>query len=289
MVPTLDLRHGSPTEASIDVNAAAARTRKRYWLVAGSLLCGLVLLVVGLSVWMGSKPGRPKDRDAEKKAGSGVAAKPITVDLIGVVDLRRDTVEGDWKQAEQALISPPPSRGFEALARLGKPQELLDRLQLPLTPPAEYDLVVEAQRLQGGGPLLIGLVGGRQFGVILDFAKVSGLERVDGKSFLQNSTLRRGPIFADGKATTVTCKVRRGSVQVQCDDQTVIYWDGGFDRLSLPPTWRVPKEDCLILGSLGASFWITKLEVTYAARPHGARSRSNMRAGKQPIDRKKSR
>jgi len=174
-----------------------------------------------------------------------------TVDLLRLIDARKDAVQGEWRMTPKGLITP------------GQP---FSRLAIPYVPPEEYDLSVVAERHGETNSLNLGLVaGGVQFLVILDALiekeSVSGLDLVDKKGFYANETTSKGALFVDGKPGAILCSVRKDRISVAVDGRKVIDWKADPGRLSLYPDWKIPRSDCLILGSWSSLVRIEKLEL----------------------------
>jgi beta-mannanase len=182
---------------------------------------------------------------------NGPPAKGKLVNLIPKIDPQRDAVEGTWTLANKVLTFAGDKEW--------------SRIQVPYSPPEEYDLTVVAERDRGTEILIIGLVvGGRQATVVLDGwgGGVSGLERIDGKVSQDNETTHRGWRFINGRPTTIFCKVRKGGVAVTCDGETIFDWRGDPARLSIVGGWKVPDEGQLFLGGWkGGAYRFRKLEV----------------------------
>jgi hypothetical protein len=163
-----------------------------------------------------------------------------TVDLLKLIDPRRDSVAGAWTFAEGALWSP------------GTPWS---RLQIPYAPPEEYDLTLIVTRTANVESLNIGMVGGgRQFLALLDGwgGSKSGLEMLDGKHAADNETTVLRQLFTNDRRATVVCSVRKDGVRVAVDGNVHIDWKSSFKRLSLYPYWNVPSSESLLLGAYEA-------------------------------------
>lgn len=203
----------------------------------------------GLFGELGYGPQAGKD-SAGAGRSEGISAGPA-IDLLGRIDPRRDAVEGDWRLSKGVLTFAGDKEW--------------SRIQVPYHPPEEYDLTVVAERVRGTEILILGLVvGGRQATVVLDGwgGGVSGLERIDGKVSQDNETTHRGWRFANGKPTTIVCKVRKSGVAVTCDGRQIVDWRGEAERLSVVGGWKVPDEKQLFLGGWkGGAFRFKKVEV----------------------------
>ena len=181
-------------------------------------------------------------------AGSG---GPPKVDLLKLLDFKKDTVSGKWS--------------FEGAVLLTSPTKFA-RIQVPFHPPAEYDVRLAAVRTAGTDSIVMGLVGGgRPFAVIVDaFEKnpFSGIERIDGKAFPDNEAAHPGRIVETGKPVELVYSIRKDRVRVTLDGKPIIDWKADYARVSPYEEWRTPDEKSLWLGSWTAPWRITALELT---------------------------
>ena len=181
----------------------------------------------------------------------GVQSEP-PVNLLELIDVKKDAVKGAWNLSPKGLVSPG---------------QRFSRIMIPYAPPEEYDLTIVAERHGKSNSLNLGLaVGDVQFLVILDgyfnnSGYVSGLEMIGGRPFFSNESTTKGAIFEDGKRTQVVCSVRKGRVTVTAGGKKVFDWKEDFKRLSLHPGWAVPRKDCLLVGSWTSVVRIEKLEL----------------------------
>lgn len=177
-----------------------------------------------------------------------LAGEPI--DLLKQIDVKRDSENGDWQLNDGVLVSP---------------DQRFSKLLLPPPPAEEYQLAMVFERSKGRfgiAPVLV--VGGRQVAAAIDGynGNFAGLEAVDGKDCHDNVTSRRGRLLSDGKQYHAVYTVRRNSVQVVLDGQTVINWKGDPSSLSLLPGWKVRDTTKLALSEFETVCRISKLQVT---------------------------
>jgi hypothetical protein len=175
----------------------------------------------------------------KKLADTGRAAGPVLpkgpVNLIPLIDLNRDVVQGTWK-LEQGEI-----RGNGT----GRP-----RIQIPYAPPEEYDLTIVAE--PGDSNLLFGMNReGTQWVVTYDNAingKVtSGVHMVDGKPAWENPTAVHGKVLKKGSPQTFEFKVRKSGFTALVDGKKVVSWED-YSRLSLTPTFQTTDKSALMFG-----------------------------------------
>ncbi len=171
------------------------------------------------------------------------------LDLLAGLDPALDTVSGAWQYDGKTLTSPMDAHA---------------RFELPYVPPAEYDLILEVEKLEGNLTFAVGLVcGGSQFTVNLDGYEgdISGITLIDMQRADSNPTAYRGKVFPTSKPVTLVCSVRKNGVTVTADSKKIIEWKGDPKRLSQAAWWKVRRSDVLYVGSFNARFLIRKLSV----------------------------
>lgn len=186
----------------------------------------------------------------EKRLGEIDEPEAGTINLLKMVDPKVDAIGGTWTMENGALIS-----GTEEWARI----------QLPYTPPEEYDLTVVTDRREGMDALGIGLGLGRTiFSVWVDGfpAKggLTGLDQLDGMLLENNPASVKGKFLANSKPSTIVIAVRKSGVSVTIDGKTVLTWQGSYSRLGKSPVWqqRDPKAP-LLVGAFGSRYYFTKI------------------------------
>lgn len=120
------------------------------------------------------------------------------------------------------------------------------RIALPVPVPSQYTLHVRGTRLASPGADVTSV------GVILNcdghpaifamdcFANSgsSGLQYVDGRAWNENETSLPGFRTEIGRPFDLDAIVRKDSIEVRVDGQTVVDWKGDFSRLSLKNDWK---------------------------------------------------
>ncbi|MGH7135165.1 MAG: S1C family serine protease, partial [Pirellulales bacterium] len=199
------------------------------------LRCALVIAVSAVGI------GRPMVGLAEP-----AGAKPV--DLLKLIDPKRDAVAGDWKFDGGALLV-PKGNGV--------------RLQVPYTPPAGYRLEMIVERKEGRDGLIVGLiVGGRQAVAAIDcWNGRSGLGQIDGKGSHDNESTVRRRVIPDGKPCTLVFVVQPDGVEATCDGRRVFSWHGDVARLSLSNDWVVQNRNGFFLADNQVSMRISKMEL----------------------------
>lgn len=160
------------------------------------------------------------------------------VDLLRLIDPARDAVAGKWEWKDGALLAPALQFG---------------RLQVPYVPPEEYDLRAVVERTTGSDSIQLGLAMGRtQFLVIVDGVETdpsSGLDLVDRKPFYANDTTLKARLVKNDVPCEIRVSVRKERIVTWVDGRKIIDWKADYGRLSLWPSWTMPRRDTLFLGA----------------------------------------
>jgi serine/threonine protein kinase len=238
------------------------------YLVAMVVIGGLA----GLFMLSGGKqPAKPTPDTTTDTAGQPKPTTPSArpsehnltgpVNLLALVDAKRDAIKGAWEMRAQELV----------LKRTQGPQLLAFRH----TPPEEYDFEIEFTLKEGireasqffplndraiqwkmgnGGsnPTLFG------FGPELDAVKIDAPRR-------QEAVVTR-PRLLSGQRYRSLVEVRKGSLRALIDGREVLKWSGDFKRLSGAADYVMPDSNHLGVGSWGGGIVFHKAEV----RPPGS-------------------
>jgi hypothetical protein len=170
-----------------------------------------------------------------------------SVNLLKIIDTRRDGVSGDWRCDGESLTTP-------VVAKAGA------WLQIPYSPSEEYDLRIVAARKSGALDFFVGFVGGgKQLLAHIDGGngEVGGLQTIDNKDWAFNETSYKGRIFFDDKPKTLVFSVRKSGITFTADGKTWINWKGDYRRVT--PTKIVPDPSALFLGDLESVFEVSQL------------------------------
>lgn len=204
-----------------------------------------------------SKPNEPPlpmlfDGSATTSSSTAVVdpdGKP-EIDLLKLIDTKRDQVAGDWKLEDGKLVSP---------------KQYGARLELPGDAPAEYRLITIVEPLDKPNGLILGQrVSGNRCLVLLNYAtdKVRGaIENVDGKNVGSSSTTFERAVFETGRLSQVVCTVRKDSIRVSVDGREVISWQGDPQRLSVGDYWKTPHPERLFIGAYDCRYRIHRLAI----------------------------
>lgn len=187
------------------------------------------------------------------EAAASLESGRETIDLLKLVDPKKDTVAGEWVLDGGTLVC---RKEVEAA-----------RLQIPYIPPEEYDVLLVAERKWGDEAINLGLSKGTiQFHVVVDgFAEdgyMSGLSVIDGKLAWKNETTRKGGLLTNDRASVIECAVRKTGVKMSVDGQTIFDWSGDFNRLTNFDMLKVPNPKAIYVSGWGSRYRFSKLTLT---------------------------
>ncbi|HUR38383.1 MAG TPA: DUF1570 domain-containing protein [Planctomycetota bacterium] len=202
------------------------------------------------ALWLSYVKNLGQPLPAPPGSGAVAAAGSGALDLMKMVDLKLDVVEGEWAFGSGKLAC-------------GKKQ--WTRLQFPMIPPEEYDLTIVATRVEGADALLIGLVyPNSQFLLVVDGWKgtTTGLALLDGRTADNNETTVKKEMFRNGKSATIVVSVRKGSVSATIDGKSFLDWKGQPTQLGLQGEMRTPNPKALAIGGWDAKYVFSKIQLT---------------------------
>jgi hypothetical protein len=199
---------------------------------------------------LGRVQGLVKTR-IEKRLNDADQAQAGGINLLRMIDLKVDSISGQWKMESGALSCAPSSAA---------------RVQIPYQPPDEYDLTMT---LSHGADIdivhVIFVAGGIQVGFMFDWqAKSGGISGLDHPPTLSGSDLGvKGTVFfpATGPHTTVL-SVRKKGLTITVDGKKAFSWQGDFKKLGINPDWKVPEANSLSVGAWNMPTSFTRLTLT---------------------------
>jgi len=188
----------------------------------------------------------------------GVVSSAGKIDLLKLIDPKRDALVGAWKFDDGALIAD----GTSVQAHI--------KLEIPAEVPEEYDLtaVVEKTDKDHVGDFFMVLIGGgRQFCFSVDAfnGTVGGIFQVDGRNPLESGLRTDGGFFTPGVTRTLQYSVRKDSFTVKADGKEYFVWKDSWNRLSLHGAFA-GRGGRLVVGSLNCVYQIKKLTLTPAQK-----------------------
>jgi hypothetical protein len=217
--------------------ATGSERVKRYWIVGGTL--GGVIVVLMLMIFtMLNRPATSHAQSAKQEEGQegaavaratvipaasieepsqpAPAATPRVVNLLKLVDPRKDTFTGNWK-LQNAEESPLVSSDATQHARLN----------IPYQPPEEYDFRVDFVRQGGDNCMAQMFTHGKPCALILYGwkGKVSGFQLVKDHFADKNETGVHDLPTANGQHHTSIVRVRRHYIEAWLDGTLIIHYD----------------------------------------------------------------
>jgi len=193
--------------------------------------------------------------------GPAEAASDAPVDLLEMVDLKKDAVWGGWARSGKAVVC------AQKIQRA--------RLQIPYAPPAEYDLAVTFERKDGNDALNIGLSqGSTQFVLTIDGwrSTISGIGMIDGRWADNNETTWRGTLLKNNRPSSAVCAVRKDGVTVTVDGKKIISWRGDYGKVRNLPEMAMSSPEVLFIGGWESVYVIHKMILTPVSG-HGVKLR----------------
>ncbi len=241
-----------------NVGTRRAKSKSPAWLfpvLGGGAVCGIVLLFLAVSMF--AFRGTPSLDDPSQSSGPDLVseehsarevesvqrdATQRSINLLKLIDLKRDALDPGFRMGNGVLLTPPWKR-------------TTSRVVIPLkNVPQEYDIHLVAERRSNQGMSLnLGVVmGGHQASVDMDGGPHAAwcLSRIDGKSMHDgNITTAIGRRLFLNTKVNVDISVRRNGVRVVSANETVIDWKGRPEQLSLWDKIELPRSDTLFLFS----------------------------------------
>ena len=197
-------------------------------------------------------------------ADSSRPAAGKAIDLLAGVQVPRDVLQGAIAQENGGLSIRYPEGGG------------LSRVDFPQLAPPNYQLDLRVTPRGAEDSFLVGLsVGGRPCLLVIDGYRENGepktaLESIDGARAHEQKfagMVHKGRLLRDGVESSVSIRVVGGTVDVTCNDEKVLSWSGDSSRLSIHPTFGLPKDRGLFVGSWSAAYHISKATLQPLAGP----------------------
>ena len=242
--PTVTL---PPTERTAPTAPPGTRTRAAWMGLAATAvgLSVLAILVTTITRW----PAVPAAK------GIPTSAPSMAIDLLELVDLRRDVLQGRFLRSANSHELRVVQEGPETIRAV---------LSLPWSPPRSYRLRVQLRSEKGFGPTGVDLVlasGPGRFTIFLDGSPKGGPTRAWGMRYLDEqsaahdakfqSLLSSGvrpaeaadrvgfdrvgriepPLFPTDKPTWIECTVQPGVATLSIDGKLIHRWVKDLDQL----------------------------------------------------------
>jgi hypothetical protein len=178
-------------------------------------------------------------KDAKKEV------KPGTwIDLLPLVDLKKDVVSGQWEATKSGL----------AVVGTAKPWP---RFEMPLLPFGNYELEVKFVRVSGRYVTVILPVGSTSCNLVMGAGgsgmnTISGLELINGKDIGGNETKVMPANLENGQPHIVNIRVivdeAKAEITVALDGKPYIKWAGSQQALLPNSPWALRNSRCLGIG-----------------------------------------
>jgi hypothetical protein len=184
-----------------------------------------------------------KADDELAKLGGDASAKSQWIDLLKLIDLEKDTVQGKWERTKAGIVTPAT--------------ESRSRIQIPVVPSGSYDLEVKFVRVSGHEDVAVCLPAGSGSVRLIMSAwsdnNFSGLDLVNGRHGNQNETTVKPGALENGHLYTACIRVAvdkaRAEITMTLDGKPYIKWAGPQQALSPDASWGLRNTRCVGLGA----------------------------------------
>jgi len=184
---------------------------------------------------------------------------PGPVNLLRVIDPKRDAISGEWSVDDGVLTN----KGDNEVV-----------VQLPYQPPEEYDLRIVMRRLGSTDSIWTGLVAGNtNVAFVIDGYPlngwIAGFDLIDGKYVDQQATgtVKGQQFIHGGKDAVLEFQVRKTSITAFVDGKKLLTYEGPFSRLSTRPAVKLTDKKALYLGSWGGKNGWVDVKITPLSGP----------------------
>ena len=190
----------------------------------------------------------------DRLASTASTIRPKALDLLALIEVGKDAVQGAWRLDKTGLEGPKDAPG---------------RLQIPVAPTGNYELKLRITRIVGGGALSLFLpIGNRQVRLFIDGAvrnrRASGLTFVNGKWWLDD--LSRHVALEKGERKTiviaVTAKEEDATIRVHIDGLEAMSWSGRQQSISVDNDWTTRDRSAIGVGLFNGGFVIHAATLT---------------------------
>jgi len=176
------------------------------------------------------------------------------LNLMPIVDVSRHSVNGAWQRTAEGLVSPATGENFGPGSA---------RIWIPWSPPDEYEVILNVERLQGQEDLVIGLMHrGRPFAVAVDgWGGQSGGGIYNARTGQwQRSPTAPPRAIPNNKVTRIGLFVRGGGFNMTVDARPYLQI-ADMSIAGMPDSLRcLGQNDGLVVGSVRSVYRISKIE-----------------------------
>jgi hypothetical protein len=191
------------------------------------------------------------------KPAAAAAPTPLQgnwLNLMPIVDVSRHSVNGAWQRTAEGLVSPATGENFGPGSA---------RIWIPWSPPEEYEVILNVERLQGQEDLVLGLMHrGRPFAVAVDgWGAQSGGGIYNARTGQwQRSATAPPRVITNNKVTRIGLFVRGGGFNMTVDARPYLQV-ADMSVVGMPDSMRcLGQNDGLVIGSVRSVYRISKIE-----------------------------
>ncbi len=180
-------------------------------------------------------------------------AVPSTIDLLSLVDLKRDVVHGSWQ------VGPSKS-----LVVVSEPDEKYLRLSLPYIPPPEYDMRV-TYAYNGKRPDFICLLNYQGTQCVANISGYNG--EFAGFAYINNTNINRNksrvsaPKFEKDKTYTLEVRVRKRNMELYFEDKLLTTFSPDMGQITLTDSWTLKNNKVIGIGIYQGDFTIHAITI----------------------------
>lgn len=187
--------------------------------------------------------------------------KSKSVDLMKLIDLKKDSVAGTWKWQDGKLMSDNATNITFA------------RIELPYEPSEEYNFTVVFTKVQGKMDIVqILSKAGKSFSLNMG-AGNGTLYGFYSATSTSNPSIVTKQVLETNKQYTATVEVRKNGVKAYLDGAQLTEWKPEQKDLGGHPSWILRNEKALGIGSHQDAVLYHKIEVTEVGSGKGKRLR----------------
>lgn len=176
------------------------------------------------------------------------------LDLLAPIDVKLDSVRGEWTRNNSALISDQKLGGKTTM------------LALPYVPPDEYDLRIAATRTWGNDALGVRIPRGEhnvEFVLAGWRDTLQGFERVKGERVLEaGANFRQDGLIKNTQPFTLILQVRRKIIKAYVDGRMICELRASpKDVSACDRDWSSPYHDRINIGTWESSYEIKRIDL----------------------------
>jgi hypothetical protein len=214
--------------------------------------------IVGIT---GLRKTQIEKRIAEAAKASMHAPGKTVVNLIKLIDVKRDAIGGTWK-----TVTTPAGTEIES------PAKGISKIAIRYQPPEEYDFHIEFTRVSGEPSVTqVFTLGDHHCVWIAGWQnRFRGFATINGRNADENKTTLKGPAISTvGQRYSSLVQVRKGGIAAYLDGKLVAAYQTDGADLDVPGRWNIGKPALgLGTGSSDTLFHVVELiEIGGHGRP----------------------